>query len=100
MLKILLTTFLPDIGTLETYITPTSDGIRVDDGFDQGMDIPIYYDPMIAKLIAHGNNRQDAIDKLKKAILDYKIEGVKTTLPFGTFVLNHSILPEILIQNL
>ena len=82
--------FLPDIGTLETYITPTGDGIRVDDGFDQGMDIPIYYDPMIAKLIAHGNNRQDAIDKLKKAILDYKIEGVKTTLPFGTFVLNHA----------
>lgn len=82
--------FLPDIGRLEIYITPKGDGIRVDDGFDEGMDIPIYYDPMIAKLIAHGNNRQDAIQKLLKAIQDYKIEGVKTTLPFGMFVLNHA----------
>ena len=45
---------------------------------------------MIAKLIVHGKNRQDAIDKLKRAISEYKIEGVKTTLPFGTFVLNHT----------
>lgn len=82
--------FLPDIGKLEKYITPKGDGVRVDDGFDEGMDIPIYYDPMIAKLIAHGNNRQDAIQKLLKAIQDYKIEGVKTTLPFGMFVLNHA----------
>ncbi|MCB0508172.1 MAG: acetyl-CoA carboxylase biotin carboxylase subunit [Chitinophagales bacterium] len=81
--------FLPDIGKLEVYKTPNGEGIRTDDGFDEGMDIPIYYDPMIAKLIAYGNNRQDAIEKLKKAIQDYKIEGVKTTLPFGTFVLNH-----------
>lgn len=81
--------FLPDIGKLEVYKIPSGDGIRVDDGFEQGMDIPIYYDPMIAKLVAHGNNRTDAIEKLKKAIAEYKIEGVKTTLPFGTFVLNH-----------
>jgi acetyl-CoA carboxylase biotin carboxylase subunit len=81
--------FLPDIGTLEVYKIPTGEGVRVDDGFDEGMDIPIYYDPMIAKLVAHGVNRQDAIEKLKKAISDYKIVGVKTTLPFGTFVLNH-----------
>lgn len=81
--------FLPDIGKLETYKIPSGDGIRVDDGFDEGMEIPIHYDPMIAKLVAHGHNRKDAIEKLKKAIEDYKIEGVKTTLPFGTFVLNH-----------
>ncbi len=82
--------FLPDIGKLEVYETPKGEGVRVDDGFDEGMDIPIYYDPMIAKLIAHGINRADAIDKLKRAIEDYKIKGVKTTLPFGTFVLNHA----------
>jgi acetyl-CoA carboxylase biotin carboxylase subunit len=82
--------FLPDIGKLEVYQIPTGEGVRVDDGFDEGMDIPIYYDPMIAKLIAHGTNRQDAIEKLKNAIHNYKIEGVKTTLPFGTFVLNHA----------
>jgi acetyl-CoA carboxylase, biotin carboxylase subunit len=82
--------FLPDIGRLEVYKIPTGDGIRVDDGFDEGMEIPIHYDPMIAKLVAHGSSRMDAIEKLKKAIADYKIEGVKTTLPFGTFVLNHA----------
>lgn len=82
--------FLPDIGKLEVYQIPVGEGVRVDDGFDEGMDIPIYYDPMIAKLVAHGVNRQDAIEKLKKAIADYKIVGVKTTLPFGTFVLNHA----------
>lgn len=84
------TNFLPDIGKLEVYKLPTGEGVRVDDGFEEGMDIPIYYDPMIAKLVAHGVNRQDAIEKLKKAIANYKIEGVKTTLPFGTFVLNHA----------
>ncbi|MCC6582360.1 MAG: acetyl-CoA carboxylase biotin carboxylase subunit [Chitinophagales bacterium] len=82
--------FLPDIGKLEVYQIPVGEGVRVDDGFDEGMDIPIYYDPMIAKLVAHGVNRQDAIEKLKKAIAEYKIVGVKTTLPFGTFVLNHA----------
>ncbi len=82
--------FLPDIGKLEIYQLPTGEGVRVDDGFEVGMDIPIYYDPMIAKLVVHGANRLDAIEKLKKAITDYKIIGVKTTLPFGTFVLNHA----------
>ncbi len=81
--------FLPDIGKLVAYKIPTGDGVRVDDGFDEGMDIPIYYDPMIAKLVVHGHNRTDAIEKLKKAIEQYIISGVKTTLPFGTFVLNH-----------
>ncbi len=71
--------FLPDIGKLEVYKIPTGEGVRVDDGFDEGMD-----------MVAHGVNRQDAIQKLKKAISDYKIVGVKTTLPFGTFVLNHA----------
>ena len=85
-----LNNFLPDIGKLEVYQLPQGEGVRVDDGFDEGMDIPIYYDPMIAKLIAHGHNRADAIQKLKKAIEDYHIKGVKTTLPFGTFVLNHA----------
>ena len=82
--------FLPDIGTLEVYQKPEGLGIRVDDGFREGMDIPIYYDPMIAKLVVHGTDRTDAINKMKRAILDFKIRGVKTTLDFGLFVMNHS----------
>lgn len=81
--------FLPSVGTLEVYQRPEGAGVRVDDGFEEGMDIPIYYDPMIAKLITHGNTRLEAINKMKSAIADYKIKGIETTLPFGKFVFNH-----------
>jgi acetyl-CoA carboxylase, biotin carboxylase subunit len=81
--------FLPDIGRLETYVRPQGLGVRVDDGFEQGMDIPIYYDPMIAKLVTFGKDRQEAIEKMLRAIEEYKITGIETTLPFGTFVLQH-----------
>jgi acetyl-CoA carboxylase biotin carboxylase subunit len=81
--------FLPDIGRLEEYKKPEGAGIRIDDGFREGMDIPIFYDPMIAKLITYGKNREEAIDRMKRAINEFKIKGVKTTLPFGTFVMNH-----------
>jgi acetyl-CoA carboxylase biotin carboxylase subunit len=84
-----LNDFLPSTGTLITYELPQGDGIRVDDGYVQGMDIPVYYDPMIAKLIVHGRNRTEAVEKMKGAIRDYRIEGVATTLPFGTFVFEH-----------
>ncbi len=81
--------FLPDIGKLQTYIRPLGPGIRVDDGFEQGMDIPIYYDPMIAKLITHDENREKAIKRMIRAIDDYQITGIETTLPFCKFVLEH-----------
>lgn len=84
-----LNNFLPSIGTLEKYERPSGEGIRVDDGYEEGMTIPIYYDPMIAKLAAHGKDRTEAVQKMRKAIKEYKIEGVNTTMPFGTFVFGH-----------
>lgn len=81
--------FLPDIGRLEIYHAPQGEGIRVDDGYREGMTIPIYYDPMIAKLITYGDDRQSAIRKMLEAIQAYRIEGVATTLPFGKFVFEH-----------
>ncbi len=81
--------FLPDIGTLQTYKTPQGPGVRVDDGFEQGMEIPIYYDPMIAKLITYGKNRTEAIDRMVRAIDEYQITGITTTLGFGKFVMQH-----------
>jgi acetyl-CoA carboxylase biotin carboxylase subunit len=81
--------FHPSIGTLSVYRRPQGEGIRVDDGFDEGMDIPIYYDPMIAKLITYGETRNAAIHRMLEAIEDYRIEGVATTLPFGKFVCEH-----------
>ncbi|HVW13345.1 MAG TPA: acetyl-CoA carboxylase biotin carboxylase subunit [Mucilaginibacter sp.] len=81
--------FLPDIGTLQTYITPKGPGVRVDDGFEQGMEIPIYYDPMIAKLVAYGEDRKEAIERMVRAIDEYQITGITTTLGFGKFVMQH-----------
>ncbi|WGQ11976.1 acetyl-CoA carboxylase biotin carboxylase subunit [Pedobacter gandavensis] len=81
--------FLPDIGILEVYQTPKGNGVRVDDGFEQGMEIPIYYDPMIAKLITYGQNREEAMERMIRAIDEYHITGIKTTLGFGKFVMQH-----------
>lgn len=81
--------FLPDIGVLQTYSTPKGNGVRVDDGFEQGMEIPIYYDPMIAKLITYGKDREEAIDRMVRAIEEYDITGIETTLGFGKFVMQH-----------
>jgi len=84
-----LNDFLPSMGILETYIRPTGEGVRLDDGYEQGMEIPIYYDPMIAKLITYADTRTAAIQKMKLAIADYKIVGLETTLPFGKFVMEN-----------
>jgi propionyl-CoA carboxylase alpha chain len=81
--------FLPDIGTLKTYKRPQGNGIRVDDGFEQGMSIPFYYDPMIAKMICHAQTREQAIEKTLRAIDEYEITGVETTLGFCKFVMQH-----------
>jgi len=81
--------FLPNVGTLTKYKKPEGEGIRVDDGYNEGMEIPIYYDPMLAKLVTYGANRNEAIQKMLKAIELYEIEGVATTLPFGRFVFQH-----------
>jgi acetyl-CoA carboxylase biotin carboxylase subunit len=79
--------FLPSIGTLDRYQKPHGIGIRVDDGFEEGMEIPIYYDPMISKLVTYGPSRIEAIQRMIEAIDAYHIKGPKTTLPFGKFVM-------------
>ncbi|MGB5372109.1 MAG: acetyl-CoA carboxylase biotin carboxylase subunit, partial [Flavobacteriaceae bacterium] len=84
-----LDNFMPSIGTLSTYRRPEGAGIRLDDGFEQGMVVPIYYDPMLSKLITYGKNREEAIQRMIEAIGQYKIEGVATTLAFGKFVCEH-----------
>ena len=81
--------FTPDIGTLNRYRIPSGNHVRVDDAFLEGMDIPIYYDPMIAKLVVWGENRAQAIERAIDAIDNYQISGVKTTLDFGKYVLKH-----------
>ena len=83
--------FLPDTGRLNAYKIPSGPGVRVDDGFQEGMEIPIYYDPMIAKLITHGKDREEARLRMIKAIEEYQISGLNTTLEFCHFALNHEV---------
>lgn len=79
--------FLPSTGTLERYYLPEIEGIRFDNGYEEGDDVPIYYDPMLAKIVSYGANRTEAIARLKQAISQFELKGIKSTLPFGTAVL-------------
>lgn len=81
--------FLPSTGTI-THLKPSQGfGIREDRGVEQGGEISVYYDPMISKLVAHGQTREEAIGKLKRALREYEILGVTVNIPFNLFVLNH-----------
>lgn len=84
-----LNDFLPSVGLLSKYQPPKGEGIRVDDGFEEGMEVPIYYDPMLSKLVTYGKSRNEAIQLMIEAIQQYQVEGVATTLPFGKFVCEH-----------
>lgn len=84
-----LNNFMPSVGKLEVYRPPSGKNIRVDDGFTEGMQVPIQYDPMLSKLITYGKNRNEAMQRMLEAISEYDIEGVSTTLPFGKFVFEH-----------
>lgn len=86
--------FLPDTGKLTVYKRPQGPGIRVDDGYDEGMDIPIHYDPMIGKLIAWGSSREEAIQRLDRAITEFRINGIETTLPFGKWAIHQKAFRE------
>jgi acetyl-CoA carboxylase biotin carboxylase subunit len=81
--------FLPSIGRLTHLQRPSGYGIREDSGVNEGDEISIYYDPMIAKLIAWGATRDEAIRRMRRALMEYQIAGVRTTIPFCLWVLNH-----------
>ena len=81
--------FLPSIGQLLRYREPTGDGVRVDSGVEEGGAISVFYDPMIAKLIAYGKDRDEAIDRLSDAIDHYDIKGIQSNRQFLASVLEN-----------
>ena len=81
--------FLPSTGTLTRYQPPTGSGVRVDDGVEEGGEVSMHYDPMLAKLCTHGPTRDAAIERMLRAIDEYEGHGVDTTLSFGHFAMNH-----------
>ena len=81
--------FLPDIGRITEYSIPKGPGIRVDDAMESGLEIPVFYDNMIAKLIVWAGSRDEAMERMQRAISEYRLKGIATTLPFGRFVMAH-----------
>lgn len=81
-------TFFPSPGKLTTFSVPKIDGVRVETGFAQGTTISPFYDPMLAKVIAHATTRKEAITQLLTALKNFKIAGIKTNIPFLIDVLN------------
>ena len=81
--------FLPSTGKLLRHRIPSGPGVRVDSGIEEGQTVSIYYDPMISKLCVYASNRQNAIQKMKRALIEYDISGVSTTIPFCISVMEN-----------
>lgn len=81
--------FMPSAGKIEMYLPPGGLGVRVDSAAYPGYTIPPYYDSMIAKLITYGATREEAIARMKRALSEFVIEGVHTTIPFHLRLLEH-----------
>ncbi|MBZ5750627.1 MULTISPECIES: acetyl-CoA carboxylase biotin carboxylase subunit [Metabacillus] len=81
--------FMPSPGTVEAYLPPGGFGVRVDSAVYSGCTISPYYDSMVAKVITHGESREEAIDRMKRALSEFLITGVNTTIPFHMKLLNH-----------
>ncbi len=81
--------FLPSTGKLHEYLSPSGPGVRVDEGFGRGSEISIYYDPLVAKLVCWANNRDNAIERMKRALGEYKIFGVVSNISFLKEIFSH-----------
>jgi acetyl-CoA carboxylase biotin carboxylase subunit len=81
--------FLPSPGRITALRLPGGPGVRDDSGIYEGYEVPVHYDPLLSKLVAWGYSRQDAIRRMRRAVAEYKVLGIKTTLPFFERVLHH-----------
>jgi len=79
--------FLPSPGRILHLSVPSGPGIRDDSGAVAGLDVPIFYDPLISKLVAWGEDRARAMARLRRALAEYRVAGIRTTIPFFTWLL-------------
>jgi acetyl-CoA carboxylase biotin carboxylase subunit len=80
--------FLPSPGVLQVFAPPALPGVRIETGYAEGCRVSSHYDPMLAKVIAHAATREQALDLLKTALAQFRVEGVKTNIPFIQRVLD------------
>ncbi|MGI2326606.1 acetyl-CoA carboxylase biotin carboxylase subunit [Planococcus sp. YIM B11945] len=83
--------FMPSAGKVEVYLPPGGMGVRIDSAMYPGYSIPPYYDSMVAKLITFADTREEAIAKMKRALGEFLIEGVHTTIPFHSKLMDHEV---------
>jgi acetyl-CoA carboxylase biotin carboxylase subunit len=81
--------FLPATGTVLALQEPSGPGVRVDSGLYPGLQVPLYYDPLLSKLIVWGRDREQAINRLRRALDEYQVLGVRTTIPFARWLTEH-----------
>ncbi|OZU90005.1 acetyl-CoA carboxylase biotin carboxylase subunit [Virgibacillus indicus] len=83
--------FMPSAGEIKMYLPPGGLGVRIDSAAYPGYMIPPYYDSMIAKLIAYGSTREDAVTRMKRALDEFVVEGIHTTIPFHRLIMDHDV---------
>ena len=81
--------FAPSPGLIRHITLPQGPGVRNDQGVYAGYTVPVFYDPMLSKLIVHAQTRDEAIARMRRALTEYRVEGIMTTIPFFTFIMNH-----------
>jgi acetyl-CoA carboxylase biotin carboxylase subunit len=81
--------FLPATGLVQALQEPSGPGVRVESGLYPGLQVPLFYDPLLAKLIVWGRDRSQAIARMRRALDEYRIVGVRTTLPFARWLMDH-----------
>jgi acetyl-CoA carboxylase biotin carboxylase subunit len=86
--------FVPSPGEIVVFRPPDGIGVRVDSGVYQGATVTVFYDPMVAKLIAWGGDRREAIDRLRRALSEFVVKGIKTSIPFHQKVMRHPVFLE------
>ena len=81
--------FAPSPGVIRYLNLPQGPGVRNDNGVYAGYTVPVFYDPMLSKLIAHAGTRGEAVARMKRALIEYRVEGIETTIPFFTALMDH-----------
>jgi len=81
--------FAPSPGLIRYINLPEGPGVRNENGVYGGYTVPIFYDPMLSKLVCHGQTRDDAIARMKRALTEYRVDGIDTTIPFFTWLMDH-----------
>jgi acetyl-CoA carboxylase biotin carboxylase subunit len=81
--------FAPSPGVIRYLNLPQGPGVRNENGVYSGYNVPVFYDPMLSKLVCHAPTRADAIERMRRALIEYRVDGIETTIPFFRFIMDH-----------